>query len=286
MPTAKRLLCSLFVFYLSLFASPTLYAQEKLKVKILEQQSHDAKTFTQGLFFADGKLYESSGLYGRSFLRVYQASDNTPLLQTKIHRSLFAEGLTVTNGEIYMLTWRAGRLLRFNASTLTPKTPWAYKGEGWGLTHSKDYFFMSNGSHEISLRDLKSFKEVKRIEVKNAWRKFSYLNELEFVDGYLYANIWQSPYIVKIDAESGEVTGIADLTALVKQNSKTRDSDVLNGIAYDAARNAFWVTGKLWPNRYLVQFSQADNQSTTAPEPTAKVSTELAPAKTSNEESR
>jgi len=201
----------------------------------------------------DQILYESSGLYGRSFLRRYHAKRPHERTQISLPRNRFAEGLTVLDNQIAMLTWRAEELLIYDALTLKQVAKKKYQGEGWGLTHNAEHFIMSNGSSLLTFRNKDTFNVEREIHVHNQWRKYHRLNELEFADGHIWANVWQSPFILKIAPETGKVIGIVDLSDLVAENSVVKGHTVLNGIAYDSERKAFWITGKNWPKRYLIQ---------------------------------
>ncbi|PCK09709.1 MAG: glutaminyl-peptide cyclotransferase [Alteromonadaceae bacterium] len=231
-------------------------AAKKLKFEIIKEAKHDKRLFTQGLLFNDGNLYESSGLYGRSRLRVYNAKSNALVKQQGLSRRIFAEGLTKIDNELYLLTWKASKLMVFNANDLQFKRSMPYQGEGWGLTNNGKHFIMSNGSAQIFFRDLKSFEIIKKITVKNRWRAYNKLNELEYAQGHIWANVWQSPFILKIAPDSGQIVGIADMSELIKRHQRSGQSQekVLNGIAYDPSKEAFWVTGKLWSKRYLVRY--------------------------------
>ncbi|VUD68924.1 hypothetical protein TDB9533_04284 [Thalassocella blandensis] len=251
------------------FGSPLTAAQTKLEYQVISESQHNDRSFTQGLYQKGDTLYESSGLYGHSFLSVYTAKNNTPLQTLPLPKAVFAEGLTLVDDILYVLTWREKALLRFQVDNLQPLSPIAYQEQGWGLTHNKSHFIMSDGSATLYFRNLKTFAIEKKIVIKNSWRKFNNLNELEYVDGYIYSNIWQSPYILKIDADSGAVVGIADFSELVKQNSKVKNHTVLNGIAYNAEQKAFWITGKLWNKRYLIRFEDPKKQPDPPPAETS-----------------
>lgn len=264
--TARSTLLSLtYILALTLF-SPTSFAQKKtyqaqtaakaLKFEIIKEAKHDKRLFTQGLLLDGDNLYESSGLYGRSLLRVYNAKTNALVRQQALNRKLFAEGLTKIDQELYLLTWKASKLMVFDANNLRFKRNMPYQGEGWGLTNNDKYFIMSNGSTQLFFRDQKNFDLVKKVTVKNRWRAYDKLNELEYAQEHIWANIWQSHLILKIAPDSGRVVGIADMSELVKRQQHPGKSPekVLNGIAYDPSEDAFWITGKLWSKRYLIRY--------------------------------
>lgn len=240
------------------FTAAFACAEMKLIATVIEQQAHDSKTFTQGLYLHDGVFFESSGFYGQSFIKRYNRK-NTIEKRVDLPANIFAEGLTIKENQLHLLTWQSGQLLSFNSETLEYLGNRPYKGEGWGLTHHKDEFIMSNGSDKIFFRDSKSFEIKRTISVHNKWRKYTNINELEYVDGAIWANVWQSSNILKISPKDGEVLGIASLKDLAKKNDTVPQHTVLNGIAFDPEKQAFWITGKFWPNRYLVRFEQQKN---------------------------
>ena len=228
---------------------------------ILEQIAHDPNSFTQGFSLKDGIFYESSGLYKKSYLRKYADDNSTTHIKTPLDDRLFAEGLEIVGDKLYLLTWQAEQLLVFNKNTLKHEQTLAYEGEGWGLTHNGKHFYMSNGSEQISIRDTDDFSQKRHIQVHDAQRSYRNINELEYAKGFLWANVWQSNLILKIQPFSGFVVATYDLTPLTRDNSTQPRHSVLNGIAFDEARDAFWITGKLWPNRYLLQFNDKKPQA-------------------------
>lgn len=243
-------------------ASPT---GSELQFTVLEQRQHDPQVFTQGYVIDGDRIFESSGLYGRSFLRSYSLaslmdpSRPSEERQVSLAKPYFAEGITVFNDTLFLLTWREGKLLHFNPATLLHIKTTDYAGEGWGLTHDGKSLIKSNGSHTLSFHHPTDFRIERTIDVHNKWRKFPKLNELEYAKGAIWANVWGSDIILKISPETGTVLGIANLASLVVLNSSRPQHSVLNGIAYDAKRDGFWVTGKLWPRQYLVQFSDRNS---------------------------
>lgn len=225
-----------------------------LSVTVLEEQAHDPLTFTQGLLISDGKVYESSGLYSKSFIRRYDNQTQKIEKQRKLPNNLFAEGLTLFNNQLFLLTWKSGMALVLDPKTLQPLKKFSYSGEGWGLTHSANELIMSDGSDTLIFRNPSTFKKTKSISVHSKWKHYKNLNELDYADSAIWANIWQSNLILKISPLDGSVLGIADLSKLAEKNNRIRNESVLNGIAYDEEKKAFWITGKYWPSRYLVRF--------------------------------
>ncbi len=244
--------------YLLLFAIILLQingadAQQTQTFKILETVEHNPDYFTQGLELHQGLLFESSGRYGKSKVRKYHPDGDDALLETPIAERFFAEGLTVFDDELFLLTWRENTLIVLDPENLKIKRELMYEGEGWGLASYSNQLVMSDGSDTIYFRNPGSFKIEREMQVYFKQHTVRRINELEFAQGYLWANIWQSPMIVKIKPTTGEVVSFYDFTELVARHSNGNNEKVLNGIAYDAERNAFWITGKLWSRRYLVR---------------------------------
>lgn len=231
-----------------------------LAYTLLQEAAHDESLFTQGLILHREHFTESSGLYGRSFVRLYHAQTGQIQQEIKLPRKHFAEGLVRVDSLIYMLTWKAGILYVLNAETLKPRYQLRYKGEGWGLTFDGERLIMSDGTDKLYFRDKKSFNILETISVRRklpdgSEKPVSWLNELEYANGSIWANVWHSSTLLRIDPKSGQVSGTVDLDDLVKLNFR-RAGMTLNGIAYDSQRAAFWVTGKHWPKRYLIKITE------------------------------
>lgn len=225
---------------------------EQLEARVLESYPHDPQAFTQGLLWHGDALYESTGLYGRSSMRQVEPRTGKVLAQEMVDPGLFGEGLTRVGERLIQLTWRAGIALVYDVQNLALVDQWGYEGEGWGLTFDGQRLIMSDGSSRLLFRDPEDFRTLGSIEVKLNGRQLSRLNELEWADGRIYANVWQQDWVVRIDPESGEVDGLADLSNLLTPAERAR-VDVLNGIAYDPGSKTFWVTGKFWPKIFQVE---------------------------------
>lgn len=210
---------------------------------------HDRAAFTQGLAYLDGTLYESRGGWGESALTSAPADTNKPLKTKNISPRLFAEGIAILGDEIWMLTWKAGKVLVFDRAGLEPRRELAYAGEGWGLAHDGRRFIMSNGSEALVFRDSESFAEIGRVRVRAGAQPVRHLNELEYIDGAVYANIWRSHRIARIDPASGCVTGWLDLSNIAS-GEQDAPEHVLNGIAFDPATRLLFITGKRWRKIY------------------------------------
>ncbi len=244
---------------LYLVASSLLtWAAKPLEYTVLETQPHHRDAFTQGLITQGDYLIETSGLYGQSFIQKYHANTHALSFRHPLPKPFFAEGLTALNGVYYVLTWKKNTLMRFDSTTMTPLSPIHYQGEGWGLTHNNTHLIMSNGSSRLLFRDPTTFVLKHSIEVRLNGKPVTYLNELEYAKGSIFSNVWMQNSIIQINPKTGIVTGLLDLTGLAEKNNLGLRNAVLNGIAYDAQRDAFWVTGKHWPNRYLISFKEKD----------------------------
>jgi glutaminyl-peptide cyclotransferase len=234
-------------------------APARYTVKIVRTFPHDRNSFTQGLEFKDGILYEGTGLNGRSTLRQVRLDNAQVLAQVPLPAEYFGEGITVQASRILQLTWKHGQGFVYEKRTLKRIGSFAYPGEGWGLTNDGKQVFMSDGSAQIRVWDGATLKEQRRITVNTAGRPIDQLNELEFINGEIYANVWQTDTILRIAPADGRVLGVIDLSALSAAIMKEApDADVLNGIAYDAVGKRLFVTGKLWPKIYEVQLVAAN----------------------------
>ena len=230
-------------------------AKENSHYQILESRDHDEFSFTQGLEIYEGLMYESSGLYGKSSVRKYQPDNDDTLVKLPLADEYFAEGLTLLNGELFVLSWRKGTLFVMDPDDLAIQRRISYEGDAWGLANNGQQLIMSDGSDTIYFRDPENFAIEREVKVSSQQHAVHRINELEYVGGTIWANIWLSSVIVNIDPDTGELTGYYDLQDIVKNHLTTKES-VLNGIAYDETEEAFWITGKLWSKRYLIKFGQ------------------------------
>ena len=222
-------------------------------VRIVRTYPHDPGAFTQGLFWLDGKLYESTGLVGQSTIREVSLDDGRVLRSADIPPGLFGEGIVNWGPEIISITWRDGVGFRWDRSTFRQTGTFNYPGEGWGLTQDGRDIIMSDGTAELRFLDPATMAERRRVAVTSAGRPVTQLNELEFVNGEILANVWQSALIARIEPATGEVKGWIDLRTLAAENGGgTGEDNVLNGIAWDAQRDRLFVTGKNWPRLYEI----------------------------------
>jgi glutamine cyclotransferase len=228
---------------------------------VVNAYPHDTAAFTQGLELYDGKLYESTGLVGRSSVRRSDLKTGSHDILKKIYAPYFAEGLTIFRDTAYQLTWQNKEVFVYDARTLKPIRSLPWSGDGWGITHDSVQLYISDGTDKIYVVRPGDLKLLRVISVYDQSGPVNNLNELEFVDGHLYANRWQYDVIVRIDPATGRVTGRLDLTGLLSRNSREslaylttpgssaeQHGAVLNGIAWDAERRRLLVTGKLWPH--------------------------------------
>ena len=222
---------------------------------VVRSYPHDPGAFTQGLEYRDGFLYEGTGLNGRSSLRKVDLATGKVLQQTGLPQAFFGEGITVMGNQIVQLTWQSQTGFVYDRAGFKIQRTFVYPGEGWGLTTDGKRIFMSDGSAQIRIWDPVTLQETKRFQVLDGTKPISNLNELEFVRGELYANVWQTDFIVRISPETGKVLGWIDLTGILPDKDRTGPVDVLNGIAYDAARNRLFVTGKLWPKVFEIKLT-------------------------------
>jgi glutaminyl-peptide cyclotransferase len=225
---------------------------EHLTVRVVRSYAHDPAAFTQGLELAGGKLYESTGLAGRSSLRRVDLATGTVERRVDLPAPLFVEGLTRVGARLYQLTWQDGRAFVYDLDTFDKLRELRYEGEGWGLCYDGRRLVMSNGSDRLALRDPETFAKRGELAVRLRGSPVGQLNELECAGGAIYANVWQTRQIVRIDAKTGAVTAVVDVPELLTPEER-RFTDVLNGIAHVPGSSRFLITGKLWPRLFEVE---------------------------------
>jgi len=260
----------------------------KQDYKLLRSFEHDAHSFTQGLIYRNGYLYESGGLYRQSSLRKVDAQTGKVLTSTPLPNRFFAEGIAVVGDVLYMLTWREQTMMIFDLNTMTIVDQQSYRthnGQGWGLTYDGENLIASDGSHFLTTFELPKIrdnnnkplgngplvalgqpqlKKVRQVSVTRGGKPVKMVNELEYVDGYIYANIWYKDEIIKIDPVSGVVVQTIDLRSLWPKEMRNKEADCLNGIAYNRSEDSFILTGKLWPKYYKVAFPRGQTISEAA----------------------
>jgi glutamine cyclotransferase len=229
-------------------SSPALYIYE-----VVDTFPHDPAAFTQGLVYEDGVLFEGTGLRGESSLREVDLESGTVLRMHNLEDQYFGEGITLFDDKIYQITWQEQTGFIYDPATFEPLGTFSYPHEGWGITHDGQRLIVSDGTPTIRFWDPDTLEEIGRIMVHDSRGTVERLNELEYINGEIWANIWLTDQIARISPETGEVTGYVDLTGLLDTSNLTQPVDVLNGIAYDAANDRLFVTGKLWPTLFEIR---------------------------------
>jgi glutamine cyclotransferase len=223
------------------------------RVQVHSVRPHDREAFTQGLLYHEGRLYESTGLEGRSSLRRVHPVTGEVELKVDLPAEYFGEGLALVGDRLIQLTWKNGKALVWRLSTFEQIGEFDYEGEGWGLAYDGTRLLMTDGSSTITFRDPEDFSILGEINVTADGQPVGLLNELEWVEGILYANVFQTDVIVKIDPTTGSVLGVINAAGLISPQERAK-ADVLNGIAYDTDSRSFLITGKLWPRLFEVDF--------------------------------
>jgi glutaminyl-peptide cyclotransferase len=221
--------------------------------EVVKAYPHDDKAFTQGLVFYQGVFYESTGLNGSSSLRRVELETGKVLKKIDVPTQFFAEGLTLLNGRLYQLTWQTQRGFVYDLDSFNKLREFNYAGEGWGLTRDSRSLIMSDGSSRIRFIDPDTFEVQRMITVQDGRRDVTQLNELEYIKGEIYANVWMQDRIARIDPQSGKVNAWIDLSELRPPECRRDSQAVLNGIAYDEASDRLFVTGKLWPKLFEIK---------------------------------
>lgn len=230
---------------------------------VVNEYPHDVTAFTEGLEYRDGFLYEGTGQYGYSDLRKTDLKTGKVQQLTKMEPRFFGEGITILNGKIYQLTYREGKGFVYDLATLKQEKAFSFNTEeGWGMTNNGTHLIFDDGSNILHFIDPSTFKEVKQLAVTDEHGPVQEINELEMIHGFIYANQWQTDLILKIDTATGHVVGRADLGNLRQRygiapvSGRRNAPDVLNGIAYDAANNRIYITGKNWPKLFEIKLDQ------------------------------
>ncbi len=231
--------------------------------QVVNKYPHDQRAFTQGLMYYGGMLYESTGQYGESTLRKVELKTGRVVQQNKLGEDFFGEGMTIFGDKIYQITWREGTAFVYNLADMKPVREHRYTGEGWGLTNDEQNLIMSDGTHVIRFLDAETFRTVRTIVVnREDGRPLININELEFVKGEIWANIWHSEEpevlgrpntIARIDPATGKLLGYIDLAGVSPEDERRDKENTLNGIAYDAEADRIFVTGKRWRNLFEIK---------------------------------
>jgi glutamine cyclotransferase len=232
-------------------AKPPTYGYE-----VVHTWPHDPAAFTQGLLFHDGNFLESTGETGHSSLRRVEPETGKVLQRVDVPRPYFAEGIALLKGKIYQLTWQDHEGFIYDAWTFDKIGTFKYEGEGWGLTTDGESLILSDGSNRLRFLDPENFQVRRAIAVRDGSRPLSALNELEYVKGEIFANIWHDDRIARIDPQTGAVVGWIDMRGLLARADLSDEEAVLNGIAYDEPTGRIFVTGKLWPKLFEIRLKQ------------------------------
>lgn len=231
-------------------------APKALNFEVVASYPHNRSSFTQGLLWHDGYLYEGTGLEGQSTLNRVDLTSGKILQRTRLDDNLFGEGLALVGDRLFQLTWKTRRGFVYDRETFKPLGQFAYDTEGWGLTYDGKNLVRSDGSDTLSFHDTKTFKLAYKIKVTFDGQPLRDINELEYIDDAIWANIWQTDRIVVIDPKTGKVNSYLDLPGLLPASLRNGSEDVLNGIAYDAEHKRIFVTGKFWPRLYEIRLTK------------------------------
>jgi glutamine cyclotransferase len=221
--------------------------------RIVHTYPHDQHAFTQGLVYVDGHLFESTGIEGQSTLRQEDLETGRIQRMQLVSDKYFAEGLTDWKNTLIQLTWQSHIALVYDRATFRILRTYHYEGEGWGLTHDSKSLILSDGTSNLRFFDPETFKQIRRITVTDHGKRITRLNELEYIHGEIYANVWYADRIARISPANGRVIGWIDLKGLMPREQLSSDGAVLNGIAFDSAHNRLFVTGKLWPKIFEIE---------------------------------
>ena len=228
----------------------------RYSVKVEQEYPHDTLAYTQGLFFDEGRFFETAGQYGESNLREVTLENGVPLRMTAMEKEVFAEGSCAIGDNIYVLTWRERLCFVYDKNTFERTGQFTYNRQGWGLTTDGSLLIMSDGSAQLYFISPKTFTTVRSVTVRAMGKSVNYLNELEYINGKIWANIYLKDEIVIIEPSTGEVEGIIDCRGLLPRDRRTERTDVLNGIAYRPETEEIFITGKYWPSMYKISIEQ------------------------------
>lgn len=225
---------------------------KEYRLEVVAEYPHDTESYTQGLFFRDGQMYESTGQFGLSTFRKVNLNTGAAEERLDFSKEYFVEGSVMFDDNLYILTWTNRKAFIYDAETLKYKSTWKYPREGWGITTDGKQLIASDGSANLYFMD-KNFKQDRKVTVKLEERPVRFLNELEYIDGKIWANVYTTDTIVIINPKDGRVTGLVDCSRLLPEYLHTVSTDVLNGIAYDDKTGKIYLTGKNWPRLYEVR---------------------------------
>ena len=231
-------------------------AAPRARYRVVNSYPHDPTAFLQGLVWHDGGFYESTGLPGQSTLRQVRFPSGKVMKSVSLSPELFGEGLAMVGDELIQLTWQSHRGFVYDRESFAVRREFSYDTEGWGLTYDGDHLILSDGSDGLIYLDPRTFEPLRRLSVSWDGRPVFNLNELEFIEGEVWANVWQTDFIVRIDPSSGHVTSFLDLKGILPPDVPRGSDDVLNGIAYDSVNKRIFVSGKRWPRLFEIKLKK------------------------------
>jgi glutamine cyclotransferase len=229
---------------------------QQVSYEVVSSYPHDPTSFTQGLLWHDGSLYEGTGLESQSKLRRLEFPSGKVLKEINLSSEYFGEGLALVNNRLIQLTWKSHRGFVYDLDSFKQLQEFAYDTEGWGLTYDGGNLILSDGSSNLFYLDPQTFKPIRKLAVTMNGQPLTEINELEFIEGEIWANVWQTDMIVRIDPSTGRVTSFMNLKAILAPSDRTGREDVLNGIAYDAEKKRIFITGKLWPRIFEIRIAK------------------------------
>ncbi|HXU35839.1 MAG TPA: glutaminyl-peptide cyclotransferase [Blastocatellia bacterium] len=233
--------------------STSVARAQQVSYEVVSSYPHDPTSFTQGLLWHDGSLYEGTGLEGQSKLRRLEFPSGKVLKEISLSTEYFGEGLALVNNRLIQLTWKSHRGFVYDLDSFKQLQEFAYDTEGWGLTYDGSNLILSDGSSNLFYLDPQTFKPIRNLAVTMNGQPLTEINELEFIEGEIWANVWQTDKIVRIDPSTGRVTSFLNLKGILAPSDRTGREDVLNGIAYDAEKKRIFITGKLWPRIFEIR---------------------------------
>ena len=260
-----RALTIAFVLCTVSLASASRAAIPLYGIEVVHTYPHDPTAYTEGLFYLNGFLYESTGIENHSSIRKVRLETGEVLQKITVPAQYFGEGIVNWENRLVSLTWKSQVGFIYDLATFKRQSQFTYAGEGWALTQDGRRIIMSDGTPQLRFLDPRTMRETGRITVTLAGRPLRYINELEWIKGEIYANVWQTDWIVRIDPKSGEVVGVINLKGLLGAADRGHgQAEVLNGIAYDAKDDRLFVTGKYWPKLFEIRLHRVGEVSPTS----------------------
>ena len=254
MPLYPRVFAALALLVSAVVAAPAVAQSTPVYgYTVVAKYPHSTNNFTEGFFYKDDLFFEGTGMEGRSGMQIYEPATGKVVQKYTMDRQYFGEGIIDVGPTIYQWTWQTHMGVVLDRMTLRPLRTFSYTGEGWGMTRDAKNIITSDGSSTLRFRDMKTFAEVRHIVVTDNGKPVEQLNELEFIKGEIWSNVWHQDRIARISPKDGKVLGWVDISGLLPANQKKDDESVPNGIAYDAAKDRIFVTGKQWPTIFEIK---------------------------------